>query len=368
MDCLSAKPRLSPLLDDALPAAEAEAVRAHVRFCAGCTGALEGLRGLSARLKALPQRPLPAGFHERLSRRRAQGPSPREPLSLQRLLPAAFAAAALALGVVYLKSRPDEAILAGQENAQAALSAQLRRDPSLPAPAAPALPPATPPQTPAEAQFTNDDEQAVLAQERDKLGIKTLDAAQQAPPPDDAVFHGSIGAPENRAAVDATVQELAETARQIRQETSPEVAIAGKVAPVLGQAEESGLLTSRPPVDRWRGDFSSAPPGTRTITDAVQWQAVWRLVSSEPAPAVDFARREVVAVFLGAEPTHGYSVDIVGAVATPTALVVQYAVAEPPAGSPAAEGETAPYVLLSVPKSELPVRFERFTAAPATSQ
>ncbi len=378
MDCASARTRLSPLLDDALAGDEAEAVRAHVRFCAGCSGALDGLRGVGRALKALAARPLPAGFRERLERRRAERgeklPAYREH---RRALPALAAACAALLVVVYHEThRPEsEVALASAERSEAALRAKLRHDPVLPPPApganaspdgaadGPSLGRSLPLASakPASAEpFDNDRQQQVLADERKKLGIQSLDAAAAPDAPVEPMFHGHIGAPENRAAVNAMVQELATASRQIREDSQlPEVPIAGRTAPVLTQSEDGGSTAEGAVADRWSGDFSSVPQGTRTIADAAQWKALWAQLSPDPAPAVDFAQRQIVGVFLGPRPTHGYGVRIVGAVATPTALVIQYTLTEPVPGRAAKDGETAPFALRAVDKSDLPVRFQK---------
>lgn len=371
MDCAAAKPRLSPLLDDALPAPEAQAVRAHLRFCAACTAALDALAGVGRALKAAPAQPLPEGFRRRLEERRAQdaaaGPSWSESM---RPLPAAVSLAACALLLVYVKTRhpvQEQAALA-EARSDDALRAQLRRDPRLPplpATAVPeAVPSAAPGVAPAPAGFSNDSQQALFAQEQDRLGIQTLDARGAPAAPAQPQFQGHIGDPVNRPVVDSLVQELAETSRQIREASNmPEVPIAGRTVPVLAKdddgAGQAAGAAQAALVSDWDGRYSSVPAGTRTVAAAHDWNMLWPRLSADPVPPVDFSKREVVGVFLGPQPTGGYAVSIVGAVTTPTALVVQYTVTQPVPGHQPPDGATAPYALKAVPRVDLPVRFQK---------
>ena len=77
---------LSAHLDGALLEAESRRVAAHLEACSGCRAEFAELRALSARVKGLPQKPLPAGFLARLAqRRRGAAPSPGTAFSAQRL-------------------------------------------------------------------------------------------------------------------------------------------------------------------------------------------------------------------------------------------------------------------------------------------
>jgi hypothetical protein len=88
---------------------------------------------------------------------------------------------------------------------------------------------------------------------------------------------------------------------------------------------------------------------------AVQSDAEWNTLWSQHAgarvrPAVDFNKEMVLAVFLGARPTAGFSVEIVGAREEGGALVVSYRESRPPSGSVTAQVLTSPYHLVAVPK------------------
>jgi anti-sigma factor RsiW len=70
---------LTALLDDALPAAQAEAVRAHLAACPACRAEQARLQGAVALLSALPPAPEPSPFFgARLEARlRAEAAAPR---------------------------------------------------------------------------------------------------------------------------------------------------------------------------------------------------------------------------------------------------------------------------------------------------
>ncbi|MDD5628252.1 MAG: anti-sigma factor [Elusimicrobia bacterium] len=64
------KENLSGYLDGVLSDAERGRVEAHLKGCAECRAGLEELRQVSALVRGLPQKPLPAGFLRRLESRR----------------------------------------------------------------------------------------------------------------------------------------------------------------------------------------------------------------------------------------------------------------------------------------------------------
>jgi len=118
------------------------------------------------------------------------------------------------------------------------------------------------------------------------------------------------------------------------------------------------------------------PPALRTIDKGAQsnidtarqavarteaeFAAIWKAHTYDrPAPAVDFAREMVVAVFMGSRPTAGFSTEIVSAAERDGRLVVTYRERAPGAGAITAQVLTAPYHIAAVPKSEKPVDFEK---------
>src|SRR5688500_15387378 len=52
---------------------------------------------------------------------------------------------------------------------------------------------------------------------------------------------------------------------------------------------------------------------TAVASTEAEWSALWKSHASDKAlPKVDFAKRSVVAVFLGTRPSAGYRVEIIG--------------------------------------------------------
>ncbi len=98
------------------------------------------------------------------------------------------------------------------------------------------------------------------------------------------------------------------------------------------------------------------------ITDPAQWQAVWDQAHSPfwPAPAlpaVDFDAEQVVALFMGQQPTAGYSIEITRVVRSRGGLQVWAHWAEPEPGGPGLPGLTQPFTMAVIPKSSRPIQF-----------
>jgi hypothetical protein len=96
------------------------------------------------------------------------------------------------------------------------------------------------------------------------------------------------------------------------------------------------------------------------VRTEVEWNALWQKhAPGRPAPSIDFAKNMVVAVFLGSRPSAGYAVQITDVVNEGNALIVRWEESRPAAGTSAAAVMTAPAHLVSVPRREGPVRFEK---------
>jgi len=93
---------------------------------------------------------------------------------------------------------------------------------------------------------------------------------------------------------------------------------------------------------------------------AAEWTALWKKHNyDKPAPAVDWSKEMVVAVFMGSRPTAGFAVEIASVAERDGKLVVAYRETAPKAGAVSAQVLTAPYHIAAVPKSSLPVAFEK---------
>lgn len=94
--------------------------------------------------------------------------------------------------------------------------------------------------------------------------------------------------------------------------------------------------------------------------DEKQWQTLWqRHAPGRPAPAVDFTRNMVLAVFLGSRPSAGYQVEISAVRLEGNTLVVQWREAAPGPGQAAAQVMTSPSHLVTVPRHAGDIRFEQ---------
>ena len=99
---------------------------------------------------------------------------------------------------------------------------------------------------------------------------------------------------------------------------------------------------------------------TAVAKTASEFESLWRAhAPGRQQPAVDFSKNMVIAVFLGSRPSAGYSVLISGVRREGDALVVTWAERRPGADSMAAQVMTAPAQMVTVPRFDGPVRFEK---------
>jgi hypothetical protein len=93
---------------------------------------------------------------------------------------------------------------------------------------------------------------------------------------------------------------------------------------------------------------------------AAEFEKLWREhAPGRPAPAVDFAKNMVVAVFLGSRPSSGFSVEITEVRRDGDALLVTWAERRPGRDQMAAQVMTAPAQLVVVPRFDGQVRFQK---------
>ena len=92
--------------------------------------------------------------------------------------------------------------------------------------------------------------------------------------------------------------------------------------------------------------------GTVTITDATAFNSLCAELSIEEIPAVDFAKKNVVAVFMGQKSTGGYSIMIEKMDVKDNTVYLKKKEIAPDADGMATMALSAPYVLVSVPKTD----------------
>ena len=101
-------------------------------------------------------------------------------------------------------------------------------------------------------------------------------------------------------------------------------------------------------------------PHQAVVRTEAEWRSLWQQhAAGRPAPAIDFSKNMVLAVFLGSRPSSGFSVQITGVRAEGDGLVVEWAEARPSPGMSAAQVMTAPSHVVAVPRHDGPVRFEK---------
>lgn len=105
--------------------------------------------------------------------------------------------------------------------------------------------------------------------------------------------------------------------------------------------------------------------GEIVVRTAAQWEALWREHAPErERPTVDFDRFAVLAVFMGARPTAGWSIRIVSVVAADDDGVEIVATrSAPQKDQMVAQVVTAPFHIVSVPRFSGPATFRGFRGA-----
>ena len=110
------------------------------------------------------------------------------------------------------------------------------------------------------------------------------------------------------------------------------------------------------------GDQMSAinKPQESVAKTQAEFDSLWRAhAPGRPAPKVDFTRDMVIAVFLGGRSSAGFDVQINEVRREGNALVVRWSERRPGRDTMAAMVMTAPAQLVTVPRVDVPVRFEK---------
>lgn len=378
--CEAVKEQLSPFLDGALAGAEREEVGAHVALCSDCGRALDSLRGLSRLIKSLGQAPLPKGFFERLERRRA-GPAaamPRTPVYALALVAACVmlvvanrrqsdvpdASAPLAAapaGTIAPAGKDAPVVLSAPESMVKAASSNAGGGAGVPMGARKA--------------YTNEEMQNMLRAETRREGIVAANPGEDEEDQSQPFMGRQLGAADTREQAEDAIRQLQEMRHDVERGAGVKknVPIKGNVAPVLSaaQAERGRALVqpddaakaAPPPKEAWdnglSGQYSGGLEGTRTLMDDQAWSEVWARLSTDPKPAVDFSKKEVVAIFLGPRPTGGYAAKILWVGDEGPAFVVRWQEVAPAPGTAPPDGKTSPYTLKVIGRTDLPVRYEK---------
>ncbi len=106
-----------------------------------------------------------------------------------------------------------------------------------------------------------------------------------------------------------------------------------------------------------------APIDTRVnylITNKSQLQKLWSTIygigSTTPTtPKIDFSKNQVMAVFAGTEPTGGYTISVSKVEDISNKRMVTIVITSPATSCTVAQVRTAPYEILTVPSTTLPL-------------
>jgi hypothetical protein len=94
------------------------------------------------------------------------------------------------------------------------------------------------------------------------------------------------------------------------------------------------------------------------IKSEYELRELWKLVrEQQESPKIDFEKESVLAIFAGTRPAAGYSIQVTK-VADTDKRMVSIEVTMPGVSCLAEKTETAPYQIVTVPKSDLPLTHE----------
>lgn len=111
-----------------------------------------------------------------------------------------------------------------------------------------------------------------------------------------------------------------------------------------------------------RDNMSSVEDAKQAVARTpAEWAALWRQHAGDraPLPRIDFTKRIVVAVFLGTRPTAGYAAEVSGTKAAGKALIVEWREDRPKPGNILAQVMTSPSHLVSIPRFEGEITFQK---------
>jgi VWFA-related protein len=142
---------------------------------------------------------------------------------------------------------------------------------------------------------------------------------------------------------------------------------------VGGSAQSEALSSTKPaqppaaggavvPMTTLSSDQMSAidTAGQVVVGTAADFEKLWREhAPGRPAPAVDFAKNMVIAVFLGSRPSSGFAVQITEVRRDGDGLLVTWAERRPGPGQISATVMTSPSQIVAVPRVDGTVRFQK---------
>lgn len=214
--------------------------------------------------------------------------------------------------------------------------------------------------------YTNEMQAAALTKETAELGIQQIskhmeegesrEQPLQAPPP-----LTEVEKKERMAQLKEMRMQFTQMRRGIDGARDKSVALKGQTAAIIPGRQSGGLLGAEedgPGV--WGGAYGGAvETGERVVENAAAWAELWGRVSRETPPAVDFEKNRVAAVFAGPRPTSGYRARLIGIVVENGRYLLRWFEEGPGQDEAVADGPTAPFLLVSVPKDEKAIRWDK---------
>ncbi|MDP3542870.1 MAG: protease complex subunit PrcB family protein [Elusimicrobiota bacterium] len=214
--------------------------------------------------------------------------------------------------------------------------------------------------------FTNEMQAVHLTKETTEMGIQHIskNIEEGAPVQDRRATRPPLSEVEKKERMEQLKEmrkEFTLMRRGIDAERDKTVALPGTTAAIIKGRESGGILgavSDGPGV--WSGAYGGAvETGERVVADASAWAELWGRVSREATPELDFDKVRVAAVFVGPRPTSGYRAKLIGIEVEPTRYVVRWYEEGPAPDEAVAEGATAPFLLVSVPKDERAIRWDK---------
>jgi hypothetical protein len=106
-------------------------------------------------------------------------------------------------------------------------------------------------------------------------------------------------------------------------------------------------------------------PSNLVVRDAGALASAWRTIydgiPGNPPPAIDLTQRMVVVLAQGPKNTGGFSIAVDSVTLDPSSVTVRYTATSPGPGCVTTQMTTSPIDVVSVPRSDLLVRFESRT-------
>lgn len=215
--------------------------------------------------------------------------------------------------------------------------------------------------------FTNEMQAANLTRETTELGIqrisKNIDEGESAPK-ENRPAPPPLTAAEKKERLENLKEmrlEFTRMRRGIDGARDKSVSLTGQTAAIIKGRQSGGMLGAvedAPGI--WSGAYGGAvETGERVVADAAAWAELWGRLSRETPPDVDFAVTRVAAVFTGPRPTSGYRARLIEIGAEPSRYLLRWYEEGPGEGEAVAEGATAPFLLVSVPKDDRAIRWDK---------